>query len=225
MAELVKLQLETLFVIDLGGRIRSTREPTATSGPLFMLIRGMFNCMWAVRTDVSNGTTVELNRLAQEELPLSSLREAPLHADRYQSLLGGHVRSGPAFTFPQTIPQPAGVFLVENEQLLDRHFTGWTPGEIRAGRAPMMVVMDHGIPVSVCFCARRSRVAAEAGVETAAGYRGQGFAPRVTAAWAWAVRASGRIPLYSTDWSNEPSMAVARKLGLEVYAVDWSISD
>jgi predicted GNAT family acetyltransferase len=88
-----------------------------------------------------------------------------------------------------------------------------------------MAIVEHGYPVSVCFSARRSRVAAEAGVETAAGFRGRGFGSRVTAAWALVVRASGRIPLYSTDWSNEPSLALARELGLVAYAADWSVVD
>ena len=225
MADRMKLHLGTLFVLDAGGRILSTREPEPKSGPLFILIRSTVDCIWAIRIDVSEAVAEELNRLAKEESPLSNLREVPMHADRYQSILGGRVRSGPAFTFPQQIPQPPDVVSVEDEKLLDRHFTGWIPGEIRAGRAPVMAVMDHGYPVSVCLCARRSNVAAEAGVESAPGFRGRGFGPRVTAAWALAVRASGRIPLYSTDWSNEPSLALARKLGLEVYAVDWSISD
>ena len=81
--------------------------------------------------------------------------------------------------------------------------------------------MDSGYPVSVCFCAtRHSAPALEAGVETAAAFRGRGLAPRVTAAWARAIRASGKIPVYSTDWTNTSSLAVARKLGLIQYASD-----
>jgi predicted GNAT family acetyltransferase len=68
-----------------------------------------------------------------------------------------------------------------------------------------------GHAISVCFCARRSQLAAEAGVETAVGYRGRGFASRVSAAWARLIRRSGRLPLYSTSWSNTASLAVARK--------------
>ena len=222
---MAELQLRTLFVLDAAGRIRSTREPQATAGPRFMLIRGKTGNRWAVRSDVTSETAKELDQLASEEPPYSTLHATPVHADRYLSLLAGQIHSGPAFTFPQAIDQPPEVVIVEDEQLLEHHFSGWTPGEIRAGRAPVMAVMAHGYPVSICYCARRSEAAAEAGVETAAGFRGRGFGPRVTAAWALAISASGRIPLYSTDWSNEASLAVARKLGLTMFAEDWSISD
>jgi hypothetical protein len=46
----------------------------------------------------------------------------------------------------------------------------------------------------------------------------------VTAAWAQAVRKSGRIPLYSCSWSNAASLAVAAKLGLVPYASDFNLS-
>ena len=49
--------------------------------------------------------------------------------------------------------------------------------------------------MSICFCARRSDAAAEAGVETAERSRGRGLAARATAGWASAVRASGRVSL------------------------------
>ncbi len=104
------------------------------------------------------------------------------------------------------------------------NFHGWLPGEIAAGCAPVMGIVVDGHPVSICFCARRSDVAAEAGLDTASAYRGRGYAVRVTAAWALAMRASGRTPLYSTSWANTASLAVARKLALVAYASDWSIA-
>lgn len=78
-------------------------------------------------------------------------------------------------------------------------------------------------PVSICFCARRSKVAAEAGLDTAAAFRGRGFGPRATIAWAHATRALGLEPLYSTAWDNAASLAVARKLRLQPYACTWSL--
>ncbi len=218
-----ELHLETLFVLEAARRIISTREPHANRGPLFFLVKSAARCAWAVRNDIPAEVADELNNLARSEPPLANLQDTPVHADHYTSLLQGRVKSGPAFIFPPTIAPPRDVVAVEDERLLGRHFQGWVVGEIAAGRAPVMAVVEDGYPVSVCFSARRSNIAAEGGVETAAEYRGRGLASRVTAAWALATRASGRIPLYSTDWSNEPSLAVARKLGLEPYAVDWSI--
>jgi len=125
--------------------------------------------------------------------------------------------------FPDRIAHSSDVALVDKLEFLERNFRGWVADEI-PWRSPIVAVMDSGCPVSVCFCATRaSENTVEAGLETAAPFRGRGFAPRVTAAWAAAIRASGRIPLYSTSWTNDASRAVARKLGLKQYAIDWTI--
>jgi predicted GNAT family acetyltransferase len=89
---------------------------------------------------------------------------------------------------------------------------------------PCFAVVVDGRTVSVCNTARFTARAAEAGLATAEKFRGRGYGPRVTAAWAAAVRAEGRIPLYSTWWANAASQAVARKLGLRQYAVDLHIT-
>ena len=186
-------------------------------------------------------------RMSRKTLPLQSITwrgksrpfqifVKPVHAQRYVSLLnrihsgqkaGADIRqsAGPAFEFPEAMTQPADIVVVENEQLLHQNFRGWVAGEIATGRAPVMAVFKDEFPVSICFCARSSDIATEAGVETAEAFRGRGFAPRVTAAWALAIRASGRIPLYSTSWTNSASLAVARTLGLMVYASSSSLSD
>ena len=218
-----ELHLNTLFLLDSDGRIIGTREPDPRPGPLFVLIRGEAACVWAVRSDVPQGLVDELEGLAGDEPPTSDSRSVPVHAERYEALTGGRVDSGPAFAFPDSIALPEGTVLIEDIALLDRHFSGWTDDEI-PHRTPIVGVVEDGHAVSVCCCSRRSDVAAEAGLETAEAYRGRGLGPRVTAAWALAVRASDRVPLYSTSWSNDPSLAVARKLGLESYASAWSIS-
>lgn len=213
-------------MLDGRGRIGSSAEPNVPPAPLFALIRGASSCAWAVRADVPETVVAEVDRLASQECSIKDLQEpqdAPAHADSYLSLLGGQIVSGPAFTFTDRIAHSSEVELVDRLELLERNFRGWVAVEI-PWRAPIVAVMDHGYPVSICFCATRaSENAVEAGLETAAAFRGRGFAPRVTAAWAAAIRASGRIPLYSTSWTNDASRAVARKLGLIQYAVDWTI--
>lgn len=231
------IHLNTLFILDNKGRIVSTREPGAKRGPLFSLVRSVTCCAWAIRADLPHDVSRELDRLAQEEPPAFDLHDAPVHAHRYLALLEGrggagreaavNIRQedGPALSFPETLERPTDVVIVENERLLDHNFRGWIPGEIAAGRRPVFSIVEEGHPVSICFCARNSEAAAEAGVETAEAFRGRGFGPRVTAAWALAIRASGRVPLYSTAWSNAASLSVARKLGLKAYASTWSLSD
>ncbi len=216
------LHLRTLFLLDGAGRIRGTREPDPDPGPLFALIRGRSSCAWAVRADLLQEVAEELDGLAREEPTVADFRDAPVHAERYRALAGGKVNSGPAFAFPETVEEPEATVLLDEVRLLARHFSGWTAAEI-PGRSPIVAVVEDGDAVSVCFCARRSDAAAEAGLETASEYRGRGLGPQVAAAWALAVRASGRIPLYSASWANGASLAVARKLGLVAYASGWSL--
>ena len=76
-------------------------------------------------------------------------------------------------------------------------------------------IVRGGRIVSACWTSRfLPGEAAEAGVETRSLERGQGHALRVVSAWASAMRQAGVEPLYSTQWGNAPSRAVARKLGL-----------
>lgn len=221
------LQLETLFVLDERQRIVATREPHPSPGPAFILIRGESACAWAVRADVPEPAALELDRLASEEPPSAAWDRPLRHAERYAGLLAGRIRSGPAFAFPEQL-EGAGhagdVSDISDEAELRHHFSGWLAGEIDGGRAPVVAIRDEcGQTVSVCFCARRSPAAAEAGIETAAAFRGRGYAPRVAIVWARRARALGLTPLYSTDWSNHASLALARKLKLVPFAVDFGV--
>jgi predicted GNAT family acetyltransferase len=88
----------------------------------------------------------------------------------------------------------------------------------------MFALVVDGHAVAVCASVRHTSVADEAGVDTAASFRGRGFAGQVAAAWAQAVRAESRIPLYSTSWQNDASRAVARKLGLAQFGSDLHLT-
>jgi hypothetical protein len=221
-----QLQLETLFSLNSLGRIISTREPQPSTGPAFILIRGAINCAWAVRADIENGLACKLESLAKQETESTSWEQPLLYTQYYQELLNGKLTWGPCFAFPENLKSGAdkSFSIISDEASLETHFSGWIPGEINAGRSPVIAATESGQPVSVCFCARRSTVAAEAGVETAAPFRGRGYAPRVTSAWAESVRQMGLTPLYSTDWTNGSSLAVARKLGLIQCTTRWCIT-
>jgi len=218
------LELETLFVLDKQRRIVSTREPGPVAGPRFMLIRGTSECAWALRTDVSDSLAAKLHQLVTEEPPTRHFRQEPRHATEYGSLLGGQVESGPAFTFPEAVTPSPDTRTVEDLLPLTHLFRGWTADELPE-RSPIFAITEGGIPVSICFCARRSDLAAEAGLETAEQFRCRGYGARVAATWAAAIRSSGRLPIYSTSWNNQASLAVARKLHLSLTASHWSLSD
>ena len=214
------LQLRTLYELDQRGRLVSTREPGSHRPARFALIRGRAACVWGIRDDIPDDVADELAALAATE-PDVPFEDRPLHARRYVDLAGGRIESGPAFEFPGDLAMPEGVTLVEDPEALLEGFADLVP-EMDA-RWPVFGVLDGNTAVSVCFCARLSDKAAEAGVNTLESHRGQGLATRVVAAWAAAIRASGRIPLYSTSWRNAASRSVAEKLGLRIYASDWSV--
>ena len=103
-------------------------------------------------------------------------------------------------------------------ELLYPLMSAWVP-DVRHS-PPLLAYLVDGRAVSVCGSVRITPEAHEAGVETAAEYRGQGCAPQVVAEWAQAVRALGIEPLYSTSWANAASRAVARKLALVQFGSD-----
>ena len=217
-----QLQLETLFVLDQDGRIVSTREPNATAGPAFFLVRDHYACAWAVHREVPAELTRELIALAQTEPPLKALTDAPIHLDLYVERIVGRIDSGPVFTFPPEIAATSGVSVITHLAQLERYFRGWTESEL-PDRSPIIGVLEDGHAVSVCFCARRTPAAAEAGLETASNFRGRGLGGRTAAAWGRAIWDSGRLPLYSTSWDNVGSLGVARSIKLRPCGSNWSL--
>ncbi len=136
------------------------------------------------------------------------------------------IDSGPAYRFPNDLPAPVHATRISRSNL---HLLAGMVSDLDAlaltfeAREPRMAVIEDGVAVSVCYSARLTERAADAGVETLEGYRGHSYAPKVVTAWAHAIRATGRIPLYSTSWDNLASQAVARKLQLVQYATDLSL--
>lgn len=216
--------LDLGFVLASEHRIVTTREPVAQPAPSFVLVRDATSRTWAVGAHVTPDLAAALDALATDESPAADPTLAPHHEARYRELLGDKVTFGPNFRFPDRLDEPAHpIAVIDDEEPLAHHFRGWVRGEIAAGCAPVMAIVIDGKPVSVCFSARSSPTAAAAGVETAAPFRGRGYAAAVTAAWGRAIRASGRTPFYGTWWTNAASLANARKVGLIAYGSSWRI--
>ncbi len=144
----------------------------------------------------------------------------------------GRTRAGNKWRFRYDVPEDVVCRLEElaaNEPVDDDLVRGIGPDWVDMAqefeaRESCFAVIEDSVAVSLCFSARLTARAAEAGVETVGVYRGRGYAATVVTAWACAVHATGRIPLYSTSWENLASQAVARKLRLIQYGVDLSLS-
>ena len=216
-----RTHLETLFVLD-GVRIVSTREPNPSLGPEFVLIRRADSCAWALGSTIGDDHAKEITRLALDERPTSDFRQPPLHREEYMKIVSGEFKAGPAFEFPERIHRPEDACQINDVQRLVGSFSGWTQDEL-VRRSPMMAIVEDDVPKSICFCARVSVLAAEAGLETVPEFWGRGMAGLAASAWATVVQKSGRTPIYSTLWSNGPSLAVARKLRLAACASYWSL--
>jgi RimJ/RimL family protein N-acetyltransferase len=231
---LLELQAEALFTHDAAGRIVTINEPGGGGpAPRFFLGRTRAGNLWRVRHDLPNATARRLEELAASEPVNTDLRAEPRNMAAYLEALrvDGEepvITSGPAYRFPDAPPPaPAGITWITQAnldllRLLDWDLAALAAGEL-AGWSPMAALVEDGAAVSLGFSARLTEHVAEAGVNTLAAYRGLGYAPTVVAAWAGAILATGRIPLYSTSWDNLASQAVARKLGLAQYATDLSL--
>jgi hypothetical protein len=223
--ELIELQARTLFRLDAGGRITGINESDAGPAPRLFLGRTRSGNIWRFRDDLPGSLVRDLERALREEPVDADLSRAPGVLAALTELLHAHapvgeVVMGPAWQFPDEIAPPEGVTAITaaNAHLLRPRYV-YVPGHLEELEPCRAVIVD-GSAVSVCYSSRTSAGASEAGLDTVAAFRGRGYAPRVVAAWALAVREAGRVPLYSTSWDNLASRAVAGKLGLVLYGAD-----
>jgi hypothetical protein len=134
------------------------------------------------------------------------------------------VEAGPAYRFEEYAEPSRAVLHVTraNAEVLRGGFEDWVD-ELPTAQ-PFVAALEEGRAVSICRSVRITAAAHEAGVETLPRFRGRGYAPDVTAAWAGLVRSAGAAPLYSTSWENAASRSVAKKLRLVQYAADFHVT-
>jgi len=203
--DLLRIQVRTLFRLDAVGRL-------VPPSPRIFVGSAAGERLFRIRSDIHESTSRRWLRCAGD----SELRElveahAPITAE-YR---------GPAYALPPLTPPPEAVEIrpgaALHPELVAR---GWMPVE----QPPYFGVICDGLVVAVCFSARSTPEAAEAGVETAESYRGRGLATLAVAGWAAAVQASSRLALYSTTWENTGSQRVAAHLGAREYGEDWHLT-
>jgi len=227
----MKIQVEVLFTQDEDGYLQRINEPSGDGKPAPRFFFGYTNegSIYRFRHDLPDNVVAQLKEIAAaESMPVNS-QKIPRNRRQFEDILQSHapierVWIGPAYRFPKHITPPANVVRLsrENVGLLKGDFAE-VVSELNSSQ-PYLAVIEDSQVVSICQSVRLSSHAHEAGVDTLVGYRQRGYATSVVAAWALAVRALNRVPLYSTSWDNVASQGVAQRLGLVQYGVDYHVT-
>jgi RimJ/RimL family protein N-acetyltransferase len=232
----LELQIPTLYVCDARGRLRFIREPgydesELDPAPRFFMGRSSVGNIWRFRDDLPDDVMLELDALCRAEPVTVDLEPEPIQAAPIRAVLRRHAPitdeyRGPAYSLPEPSSAARGAVIVteENAQVLEQHFPWKLTSRNRLKTGVLVATLVDGSAVSICFCARLTDMAAEAGADTVESERGRGYAFAAVSVWATAIRALGLEPLYSTSWDNHASRGVARKLGAIRYAENWSIA-
>lgn len=227
--DILALQVEALYTHDARARLLRVNTPAGVIAPRFFLGRTASGNLWRFRQDLPEPLASALEERALAEPVEEISPQLPRHWEDYLRLLGAQERiqtvsRGPAYVFPESLVRSKNVVAISqaNAHLLPADYADVSAAIERF--APCVAIVEDGRAVSICHSSRLSERAAEAGLETLAPYRGRGYATQVASAWAVAVRESGRLPLYSTQWENRASQAVAKRLGLRLYAEDLHLT-
>ena len=219
--ELMSIQARVLYIHDHAGRITTINEPTSQPAPRFFWGKTVVGSIVRFHSDVPNRIIHDIIQSLNQGDSTEQLPNVIRALEKDREIRG--LWMGPAFTFHEAIKDYTDATLVteENKYCLEPGFPTLL-SELKF-RGPCYMVTENNMAVSVCFSARSSDKAAEAGVETLKDYRGKGYAMHVTSSWAQAIRQSQRIPLYSTSWDNHSSLSIAKRLRLHLYGTDISI--
>ena len=230
--ELMNIHVRALFTHDTESRLLFVNEPDSAviAAPRLFLGRTRAGNVWRFRADLPDKLSKDLDALCADEPPVNvEFNQPPHHLEAFVRLLEKHapvqeVSSGPAYQFTK-YEMPSKPLLAVTEKNAETLQGGFEKlvAELPAWQ-PFVALVEEDRAVSVCRSARITSEAHEAGVETLPDFRGKGYAKDVVAEWARLVRTAGAIPLYSTSWENNASQAVARKLQLKCYGVDFKIT-
>ncbi|WP_053644675.1 GNAT family N-acetyltransferase [Streptomyces sp. XY431] len=231
-AELAAVQAEALYVMDDEGVLTAVNDVGRPAPARCFLSRTRASVRVWTSAELPAATATAIRAWAAAQPPVEDLTEVAEVPAEVARLVAGHrpvtdTFVGPAFAVldPLASPELPGLrFEVcgpDRAEVFRADFPEVTA--TLAERQPTVAAFDGDRPVGVCCSARVGRWACEAGTETLPEYRGRGIASALVARWAEQVEATGRTALYSTEWDNHSSLAVARRLGLPLYAVNINL--
>lgn len=226
--DLTTLHAGALFNHDASGRITGSNEPIPEPAPRLFVGRSREGNIWRFDASVPSDLVARLDDVLRTEPAPTNLEDSPQCLQQLTDLLGSHApvtgnSSGPAWLVPSATAIPDGSAVAMSLSRGQIEEADQLFASDLAPALPYAAVVVEGRVVSLCSCSRITPEVAEAGLITLPNHRGRGYAVAATAAWAAAVRASGRLPLYSTSWDNHSSRRVAAKLNLRLYGADFSI--
>jgi len=222
---LMEIRADILFRYDARGRMASTNEPDSRPAPRLWVGRTTGGHVMRFGEAMPDDLARELAALVEREPVGDSMVVPPALRAALGAALARHAPireegSGPAYRFPASIARPGDAVEVTDATLaVVRDTHPWLYRDLVAW-GPCFAVLRDGVAASICISSRIGARACEAGLFTLPEYRGRGYAVAATAAWGAAVRAAGRVPLYSTSWENVGSQAVAWRLGLRMFGAD-----
>jgi hypothetical protein len=222
---LMGLHADALFTYDEHGRMLWTNESDRRPPPRVFLGRTAMDCIARFRAALSATSVRRLEEIIDRWPPDGDLAILPLLRVAIQESItidapGAGESGGPVYHFPASIARPAETVEITDTNIeFVRDTYPWLYDDLSAWR-PCFAVLVDGAARSVCFTSRVNPAAMEAGVETLTAYRRHGYAAMAAAAWGAAIQSMGRVPLYSTQWTNLASQAVARRAGLIMFGSD-----
>jgi RimJ/RimL family protein N-acetyltransferase len=245
--QLLELEIETLWERDRRGRLLKSAGSNGGRAPDLVVAIAGDGVIPAFGANLSDALTNEINGLlsakrseaARAAFIPGSERWPPVIQDlrqRLSSAVGSvEVASGPSYVceYAPAVPSLAGLIRSDDATADFSHLTppqdaNWEPWEwellLNGKLGPWAAMVASREVVSLCFCARLTNSAVEAGLRTEADHRRRGYGAAVTAAWAAQVLATGRVAFYSTSADNLASQAVAARLGLRPIGWRWQLS-
>jgi hypothetical protein len=227
--QLMQLHVEALFTHDANHDLVRVNEPNGAPAPRFFLGRTRDGVLCRFRHDVDAATRRALRKTLEDQTARATSIDLLADPLPYQHILSRTAPVektwfGPAYCIPRRplVTAPTIGVTTANADVLRALLEAWVPDVPRC--QPMIALEIEGRAVTLCCSGRSTKEADEAAVETVTSYRNRGYGRLVVQAWASAVYAAGRLPLYSTSWENTASQAVMRKLELAPFGVDLHVT-